>query len=211
VQVQAKIGFTFERALRSFLRLDPDVIMIGEMRDLETAGAAVEASLTGHRVLSTLHPTNAPETVTRMLDMGLDPFTFGDSLLAVLAQRLVRTLCSACKQSDTPSAADLDLLRREFGDDPLWERLGMGKGETVVARPKGCDRCSGTGYRGRAGIHELMPVDDELRHLVYRKALSSELRTLAISKGMIMLKQDGIRKVLQGRTDMTEVRSVCMK
>ncbi|MBI2930663.1 MAG: Flp pilus assembly complex ATPase component TadA [Planctomycetes bacterium] len=211
VQVQSKIGFTFERALRSFLRLDPDVIMIGEMRDLETAGAAVEASLTGHLVFSTLHTNNAPETITRMLDLGLDPFTFGDSLIAILAQRLLRALCSSCRRPCSPTEEQWDLLRREFGDDGLFDALKVRNPEALMATAAGCDRCSGTGYRGRLGIHELLVVDEELRHLVYKKTLSSGIRELAVKKGLITLKQDGIRKILEGKTDLNEVRSVCMK
>jgi type II secretory ATPase GspE/PulE/Tfp pilus assembly ATPase PilB-like protein len=125
VSVLPKIGFTFEKALRSFLRLDPDIIMIGEMRDLETASAAIEASLTGHMVFSTLHTNNAPETVTRLLDMGLDPYTFGDSLLGILAQRLLRTLCKECKERYVPDQAEWDKLRHEFGDDALFDKQGL--------------------------------------------------------------------------------------
>ncbi len=209
VNVHPKIGFTFEKALRSFLRCDPDIIMIGEMRDLETASAAIEASLTGHLVYSTLHTNNAPETVTRLLDMGLDPYTFGDSLLCVLAQRLLRTLCKDCKEAFAPGEEDLAKLRHEYGNDAAFDRLDLSKVE--MARPRGCDRCNKTGYRGRVGIHELMVVDDEIRHLIYEKALSSKVRDAALRKGMVMLKQDGIRKVLRGLTDLDEVRSVCMK
>ncbi len=209
VNVQPKIGFTFEKALRSFLRCDPDIIMIGEMRDLETAGAAIEASLTGHLVFSTLHTNNAPETVTRLLDMGMDPYTFGDSLLCVLAQRLLRTLCKECKERYAPAEEDWAKIRHEYGDDEGFDRLDRSKAE--LARPKGCERCNRTGYRGRLGIHELLVVDDEIRHLVYEKALSSKVRAAALKKGMVMLKQDGLRKVLRGLTDLAEVRSVCMK
>ncbi len=210
VQIHSKVGLTFERALRSFLRLDPDIIMIGEMRDLETASAAVEASLTGHMVFSTLHTNNAPETVTRMLDLGLDPFTFGDALIAILAQRLVRSVCRDCKQVAPPTDEQWTVLRHEFGDDGLFDHL-IPRDKAVVPVTKGCERCSGTGYRGRLGIHELLVVDDEIRHLIYRKALSSEIRAASLKKGMIMLKQDGIRKILSGLTDLNEVRSVCMK
>jgi len=210
VQIQTKVGLTFERCLRSFLRLDPDIIMIGEMRDLETASAAIEASLTGHLVLSTLHTNNAPETVTRMLDLGLDPFTFGDALIAILAQRLVRTLCSSCKQVAPPTDDPWTVLRHEFGDDALFDQLAR-REEAKVGTPKGCERCGNTGYRGRLGIHELLTVDDEIRHLIYRKAISSEIRAASMKKGLILLKQDGIRKILQGKTDLNEVRSVCMK
>ncbi len=211
VNVQPKIGFTFEKALRSFLRCDPDIIMIGEMRDIETAGAAIEASLTGHLVFSTLHTNNAPETVTRLLDMGLDPYTFGDSLLAVVAQRLLRTLCKECRERYAPSEEEWTKLRHEFGDDALWDRQGWSRPKAELARPRGCDRCNKTGYRGRLGIHEELVVDDEIRHLIYGKALSSKVREAAVRKGMVMLKQDGIRKVMRGLTDLAEVRSVCMK
>ncbi|HYF00505.1 MAG TPA: GspE/PulE family protein, partial [Planctomycetota bacterium] len=211
VNVQPKIGFTFEKALRSFLRCDPDIIMIGEMRDLETASSAIEASLTGHMVFSTLHTNNAPETVTRLLDMGLDPYTFGDSLLMVLAQRLVRTLCKDCKEAYQPDEEEWTKLRHEFGDDALFAKLGYTRQKATLARPKGCERCHQTGYRGRAGLHELLVVDDDIRHLIYQKALSSKIREAAIPKGLIMLKQDGIRKILKGLTDLAEVRSVCMK
>jgi type II secretory ATPase GspE/PulE/Tfp pilus assembly ATPase PilB-like protein len=211
VAVQPKIGFTFEKALRSFLRCDPDIIMIGEMRDLETASSAIEASLTGHMVFSTLHTNNAPETLTRLLDMGLDPYTFGDSLLMVLAQRLVRTLCKDCKESYVPDEEEWTKIKYEFGDDPLFQKLGYRREAAKLNRPKGCDRCNKTGYRGRAGLHELLVVDEEIRHMIYQKALSSKVREVAIPKGLIMLKQDGIRKVLKGVTDLAEVRSVCMK
>ena len=211
VSVMPKIGFTFEKALRSFLRLDPDIIMIGEMRDLETSSAAIEASLTGHMVFSTLHTNNAPETVTRLLDMGLDPYTFGDSLLGILAQRLLRTLCKECKERYTPDEAEFETLRREFGDDQLWAKQGYEREKVQLARARGCERCNKSGYKGRAGIHELLAVDDDIRHKIYGKELSSKIRELAVKKGMVMLKQDGIRKIMKGLTDLGEVRSVCMK
>jgi type II secretory ATPase GspE/PulE/Tfp pilus assembly ATPase PilB-like protein len=211
VSVMPKIGFTFEKALRSFLRLDPDIIMIGEMRDLETASAAIEASLTGHMVFSTLHTNNAPETITRLLDMGLDPFTFGDSLLGVLAQRLLRTLCKECKEKYTPDETEWAKLKHEFGDDALWDKQGYVREKTELCRPRGCERCNKSGYKGRAGIHELLIVDDEIRLLIYGKELSSKVRDLGIKKGMVMLKQDGIRKIMKGLCDLLEVRAVCMK
>ena len=211
VSVLPKIGFTFEKALRSFLRLDPDIIMIGEMRDLETASAAIEASLTGHMVFSTLHTNNAPETVTRLLDMGLDPYTFGDSLLGILAQRLLRTLCKECKERYVPDQAEWDKLRHEFGDDALFDKQGYVREKIELARARGCERCNKSGYKGRAGIHELLLVDDEIRHMIYGKELSSKVRELAVKKGMVMLKQDGIRKIMKGLVDLTEVRAVCMK
>jgi len=181
------------------------------MRDLETASAAIEASLTGHMVFSTLHTNNAPETITRLLDMGLDPYTFGDSLLGVLAQRLLRTLCKECKEKYTPDTAEWDKLRREFGDDALWEKQGYVREKVELARARGCDRCNKSGYKGRAGIHELLAVNDEIRALIYGKQLSSKVREVGIKTGMVLLKQDGIRKVIKGLADMTEVRSVCMK
>jgi len=211
VAVQPKIGFTFEKALRSFLRCDPDIIMIGEMRDLETASAAIEASLTGHVVFSTLHTNNAPETITRLLDMGLDPYSFGDSILGILAQRLLRTLCKECKERYTPDETEWTKLRHEFDNDELFDKQGFVREKTELCRPRGCERCNKTGYKGRAGIHELLRVDDELRHLIYGKELSSKVRALAVKKGMVMLKQDGIRKIMKGLTDLAEVRSVCMK
>ncbi len=211
VSVLPKIGFTFEKALRSFLRLDPDIIMIGEMRDLETAGAAIEASLTGHMVFSTLHTNNAPETLTRLLDMGLDPYTFGDSLLGVLAQRLLRTLCKECKERYTPDQAEFDKLKLEFGDDALWAKQGYVREKVELCRARGCERCNKSGYKGRAGIHELLAVDDEIRQMIYSKQLSSKIREVGIKKGMVLLKQDGIRKIMKGLTDLGEVRSVCMK
>jgi type II secretory ATPase GspE/PulE/Tfp pilus assembly ATPase PilB-like protein len=209
--VHAKIGFTFEKALRSFLRCDPDIIMIGEMRDLETSEAAIEASLTGHLVFSTLHTNNAPETITRLLDMGLDPYTFGDSLLCVLAQRLVRTLCKECKEAYTPDEEEWAKLRHDFGNDALFDRIGLSREGAKMARARGCDRCNKSGYKGRLGVHELLVVDDDLRHMIYTKELSSKVRAAAIEKGLVMLKQDGIRKVIKGLTDLAEVRSVCMK
>jgi type II secretory ATPase GspE/PulE/Tfp pilus assembly ATPase PilB-like protein len=143
--------------------------------------------------------------------MGLDPYTFGDSLLGVLAQRLLRTLCKECKEKYTPDAAEWDKLRREFGDDALWEKQGYAREKVELGRAKGCERCNKTGYKGRAGIHELLTVDDEIRSLIYGKQLSAKIRELGIKRGMVLLKQDGIRKVIKGIADLAEVRSVCMK
>jgi type II secretory ATPase GspE/PulE/Tfp pilus assembly ATPase PilB-like protein len=181
------------------------------MRDLETASAAIEASLTGHMVFSTLHTNNAPETITRLLDMGLDPFTFGDSLLGVLAQRLLRTLCKECKEKYTPDETEWAKLKHEFGDDALWDKQGYVREKMELCRPRGCERCNKSGYKGRAGIHELLLVDDATRLLIYGKELSSKVRDLAIKNGMVMLKQDGIRKIMKGLVDLLEVRAVCMK
>jgi type II secretory ATPase GspE/PulE/Tfp pilus assembly ATPase PilB-like protein len=210
VQVNTKIGLTFERALRAFLRLDPDVIMIGEIRDRETADAAIEASLTGHLVLSTLHTNSAPETVTRLLEMGLDPFTFGDSLLAVLAQRLVRRICDSCRESYTPPADEFNALRSHFGDNARFDAMKVERKKLQLVRAAGCELCFNTGYRGRAGIHELLVVTPEIRKLVHARAESAAIRKAAIASGLWLLKQDGIRKVIEGRTDLKEVLATCV-
>jgi len=210
VQINPKIGFTFAAALRSFLRLDPDVIMVGEMRDEETAGIAVEASLTGHLVFSTLHTNSASETVTRLLEMGLDPYSFSDSLLCVLAQRLARRLCSSCKETYTPEQAELDDLLDEYGRDS-FAASGIDPGTITLARAQGCDQCGQSGYSGRLGIHEVLDASDHLKYLVKRRADTDDIRAQAVQDGMTSLKQDGILKVLQGITDIHEVRRVCIK
>ena len=212
VQVHAKIGFTFAAALRAFLRADPDVIMIGEMRDHETAEAGIEASLTGHMVFSTLHTNSAPETVVRLLDMGLDPYSFGDSLLGVLAQRLIRRQCGKCKKPVELNEDNLSKLKKEFGYDEGWDKYELEK-EPVMFETggEGCDKCGGGGYKGRMGIHEYMTNSDELRAIIYRNGKVAELREQALKEGMLTLKQDGIRKVLQGFSDITEIRRVCIK
>ena len=183
--------------------------MIGEMWDVETCGAGIEASLTGHLVFSTLHTNNAPETVTRLLDLGIDPFTFGDSLLGVLAQRLLRTLCKSCKQEYTAGEAEWEELKREFGADKLWDKQGFDRKKVKLYKPNGCDRCNQSGFKGRCGIHELLAVDAEIRKLIYSKALSNEIRKVAIPKGLVMLKQDGICKVIKGLCTIKEVKAVC--
>lgn len=210
VQVHAKIGLSFERCLRSFLRCDPDIIMIGEMRDTETAEAAIEASLTGHLVFSTLHTNSAPETVTRLLDIGVDPFAFGDSLLGVLAQRLVRKICSKCKEEYVATEQEWNILREEYGTEG-FDALCFKREEMKIARGKGCETCNNTGYKGRVGIHEFLVIDDDIRQLIYKKAQSHLIRDLGLKRGLILLKQDGIRKVLMRYTDFKEVRSACMK
>ena len=220
VQVNPKIDWTFAKALRAFLRADPDVIMVGEIRDQETAAMAVEASLTGHLVMSTLHTNSAPETVTRLLDMGLDPFNFGDSLLAVLAQRLVRRLCTHCRTTRPASLEETDELLDDymhaFGKEAPttresvhagWlQRAGQGAGLMLHHCP-GCKECDGTGYQGRAGIHELMGVSRELRRLVQNRAPAEALQHIALFEGMRTLRQDGIDKVLDGITSIEEVRA----
>ena len=210
VQVHAKIDFTFARAMRSFLRADPDVIMVGEMRDHETAAIGVEASLTGHLVFSTLHTNSAPETIVRLLDMDIDPFNFADALLGILAQRLVRTLC-ACKEAYLPSQEEFAELMQEYGMEQ-WAKLGVSYSPSLrLHRPKGCSRCSDSGYKGRMGIHELLVASDEVKRLVQKRRPVEELRQRAVDEGMTTLLQDGIQKVLQGHTDFKQVRAVCMK
>lgn len=220
VQVNPRIDWTFAKALRAFLRADPDVIMVGEIRDEETASMAVEASLTGHLVMSTLHTNSAPETVTRLLDMGLDPFNFGDSLLAILAQRLVRRLCPQCRAPRRASADEIDELMDDylqaFGaeapigrDDVLkgWQQQNSRDGRLVLYASPGCDACDHTGFKGRAGIHELMTVTRELRRLVQTRAPAEVLQRVALGEGMRTLRQDGIDKVLAGITTIAEVRA----
>jgi type II secretory ATPase GspE/PulE/Tfp pilus assembly ATPase PilB-like protein len=211
VQVNPRIGFTFAAALRSFLRLDPDVIMVGEMRDEETATIAVEASLTGHLVFSTLHTNSAPETVTRLLEMGLDPYSFSDSLVCILGQRLARRLCMDCKESFQPSAAEFEELVNEYGRIE-FNNTGLGLEDVVMFRAVGCDQCGHSGYRGRLGIHEVLECTDAIKGLIKKRSADTEnVREQAASDGMTTLKQDGILKVLRGLSDIHEVRRVCIK
>ncbi|MFZ5571376.1 MAG: GspE/PulE family protein [Thermodesulfobacteriota bacterium] len=211
VQVKPKIGFDFAAAMRAFLRADPDVIMVGEMRDKETTHIGIEASLTGHLVFSTLHTNSAPESVTRLLDMGMDPFNFADAILAILAQRLVRTLCKNCKKAYHPQEAEFNELVREYGQNE-FERLGIKYGDDLMLyKASGCDACSNTGYRGRMGIHELLMGTDDIKRLIQRSAPMEEIRDQAIKEGMTTLKQDGIEKIFAGHTDLLQVRKVCIK
>jgi type II secretory ATPase GspE/PulE/Tfp pilus assembly ATPase PilB-like protein len=221
VQVNAKIGWTFAKALRSFLRADPDVIMVGEIRDKETAQIAIEASLTGHLVLSTLHTNSAPETVTRLIDMGMDPFNFADSLLGVLAQRLVRRWCPDCRTSEVAPEAFIDELLDDylhsFGQAPRPERASVlydwveefgHNGLLTRYHAPGCDKCQGSGLRGRVGIHELMTITPGLRRLIQTGARPEQLQLEAIQNGQLRtLRQDGICKVLSGHTSIEEVRA----
>ena len=210
VQTHSKIGYTFAEAMRSFLRADPDIIMVGEMRDAETAAMGLEASLTGHLVLSTLHTNSAPETVTRLIDMGMNPLNFADALLGILAQRLVRTICPDCKESYNPKKDEFDLLAEEYDKD-LFEELNISYGEDLqLFRASGCENCNDSGYRGRAGIHELLVASSEIKELIQNRAHMEEIRRAAINEGMRTLKQDGILKVFQGLTDFTQVRRVCI-
>ncbi|RZI56198.1 MAG: pilus assembly protein PilB [Rubrivivax sp.] len=219
VQVNPKIDWTFAKALRAFLRADPDVIMVGEIRDEETAEIAVEASLTGHLVLSTLHTNSAPETVTRLLDMGMDPFNFADSLLAVLAQRLVRRICPSCRKSEPMTDATLNELLDDYlhvfsaenrpdREKVLAEWKGLyGQPNLLQYHAPGCEKCDNSGFKGRAGLHELLIVTRPIRRLIQTGGRAEELMHLAMSEGMTTLRQDGIAKVLQGVTTLGEVRS----
>ncbi len=210
VQVNARIGFTFAAALRAFLRADPDVIMVGEMRDEETTAMGIEASLTGHLVFSTLHTNSAPETVTRLLDMGMDPFSFSDAILCILAQRLARRLCSDCRELYTPTPQEIEEIISEYGPEEFG-RTGINAAAITLARPVGCPKCTESGYRGRLGLHEILAGTDEMKSLIKKKGEVELIRQQAIRDGMTTLKQDGILKCFQGVTDIKEVRRVCIK
>lgn len=217
VQVNAKIGWTFAAAMRSFLRADPDVIMVGEMRDEETTQTAIEASLTGHLVLSTLHTNSAPESIVRLLDLGMDPFNFADALQAVLAQRLAKSLCPQCKQEHDAELPEIDDLINEYvvGTklDPAllleqWKTEYANENKFKLYQAVGCKYCNKTGYRGRVGLHELMVVTPTIKHLIQTRSVVSKLLDCALEAGMKTLKQDGITKVLRGHTDIAQVRAV---
>jgi len=209
LQVQPQIGLTFASAMRSFLRADPDVIMVGEMRDQETANMGIEASLTGHMVLSTLHTNTAPETVTRLIDMGMEPFSFSDALLGILSQRLARQLCGKCKVQYDATPDETDEFSRYIGADAV-ERATTG-GVFKLWRADGCVECEKTGYRGRLALHELLVNNDEIRAAIQRKATTGEIRDLAQQAGMQTLLQDGVAKCLQGHTDLKQVLAVCSR
>lgn len=211
VQVHPKIGFTFAEALRSFLRADPDVIMIGEMRDPETAKIAIEASLTGHLVLSTLHTNSAPETVVRLIEMGMDPFNFADAFLGILAQRLARRLCEHCKEPYRPDRTTFETLVHAYG--PEWHekhQLPPNAEDLTLMKSVGCEKCDGCGYRGRVAIHELLVGSESVKDGIRKNLPVDELKALAMQEGMVTLKQDGIQKVLQGITDLDQVLKVCL-
>jgi len=210
VQVNPKIGLDFARAMRSFLRSDPDVIMVGEMRDFETAKIGIEASLTGHLVLTTLHTNSAPETVVRLLDMGIDPLNFADSLLGILAQRLAKCLCKECREPYHPSQEEYDTIAMNYGEEHFAKlRIPYNK-DFRLYRAKGCPDCNMTGYRGRIALHELLINSDIIKSLIQRQATVDEVRETAIEEGMSLLFQDGIHKVLDGLTDFDQVRRVCI-
>jgi type IV pilus assembly protein PilB len=198
VHVNRKAGLTFASAMRSFLRQDPDIIMVGEIRDLETAEMAVQASLTGHLVLSTLHTNDAPASITRLMDMGVEPFLISSSVIAVLAQRLGRRICPNCKEPYKPPA---EALRRVgFGVEDVEN--------VVFYRGRGCEHCRHTGYRGRTGVFELMVLNEEIQDLTVKRAPLSEVRNAALAHGMKTLKQDGFQKVLEGQTTVEEIMRV---
>lgn len=231
VQVNPKTGFTFAIAMRAFLRADPDVVMVGEMRDAETVETGIEASLTGHMVFSTLHTNSAPESIVRLLDMGMDPFNFADALLGILAQRLGKRLCSKCKKAYTPDQKELDDIVSEYSleltrtsswaKDPAaarkqlleqWRKeFGNDKGEFTLYQPVGCPECNNSGYKGRVGLHELLVCTDPIKKQIQEKARVAEVLATALEEGMRTLKQDGIEKVMQGITDLHQVRAVCIK
>jgi type II secretory ATPase GspE/PulE/Tfp pilus assembly ATPase PilB-like protein len=230
VQVNRKAGLDFATVMRAFLRADPDVIMVGEMRDKETVSMGIEASLTGHLVFATLHTNSAPESIVRLLDMGMDPFNFADALLGILAQRLAKRLCSDCKQAYHPDDAEIDQMLDEFCSeleatesflrdakagrkavlDGWKERYGDEDGNFTMYRPVGCDKCN-KGYRGRVGLHELMIGTDKVKKLLQEHARVAQLLAAALEDGMLTLKMDGIEKVLSGITDLKMVRQVCIK
>lgn len=231
VQMNPKAGLTFATAMRAFLRADPDVIMVGEMRDQETTSVAIEASLTGHLVMSTLHTNSAPESVVRLLDMGMDPFNFADAILGILAQRLIKKLCKHCKKPVVASHEEIQQLLSEYCEElrhtEAWKQDSKAvlkgvyddwagnhadeKGEFTIYHPVGCPECSNTGYSGRLGLFELLKGSDAIKRNIQERARVSEIFSTAISEGMRTLKQDGIEKVLQGVTDMQQVRTACIK
>jgi type II secretory ATPase GspE/PulE/Tfp pilus assembly ATPase PilB-like protein len=230
VQVNKKAGLDFAAVMKSFLRADPDIIMVGEMRDKETTSTGIEASLTGHLVFATLHTNSAPESIIRLLDMGMDPFNFSDALLGILAQRLAKRLCS-CKQPYTPEAAELTAFLREYCEELMstprfkadpkaamegvyrdWvKHYGSEKGQLALYKPVGCDKCGGSGFKGRCGLHELLVASDRLKKAIQEHARVAEMLAISLEEGMRTLKQDGMEKCLTGVTHIKEVRSVCIK
>jgi len=211
VQVHPKIGFTFATAMRAFLRADPDVIMIGEMRDKETADIAIEASLTGHLVMSTLHTNSSVETITRLLDMGCDSFNFADSMLGVLAMRLCKRICSDCKETYHPTQQEYDELVQGYGAR-YWEKLGVTYTEDwTLSRGRGCEICNHSGFKGRVALHELLVGSEDIKNLIQAKARTAEILSVAMRDGMVTLLQNGIQKVLRGLTTYRQVRAVAIK
>ncbi len=230
MQVNAKIDLTFANAMRAFLRADPDVIMVGEMRDKETVSTGVEASLTGHLVFSTLHTNSAPESIVRLLDMGMDPFNFADALLGILAQRLAKRLCKDCKTAYAPSEEEITRLAQEYCIEEVknqenedagkvykktlagWaEKYTNDEQKFTLYKATGCKTCDDSGYRGRIGIHELLIGTDAVKHNILTKATVGQLVATGLKEGMRTLRQDGIEKVVQGHTDILAIRAVCTK
>jgi type II secretory ATPase GspE/PulE/Tfp pilus assembly ATPase PilB-like protein len=210
VEVKPKIGLDFARVMRAFLRADPDVIMIGEMRDEETASIGIEASLTGHLVFSTLHTNSAPETITRLLDMGLNPLNFSDAFLAVLAQRLTRRLCKDCMKEHPLTKDEYEMIYVDYGEK-YWGRAGIEyDSDLTLYRRVGCQACSNTGYSGRMAIHELMEGTPRIKLMIKKQANTEMIFAQAMKEGMSTLRQDGIMRVFKGLTDMSEVRRVCI-
>jgi type II secretory ATPase GspE/PulE/Tfp pilus assembly ATPase PilB-like protein len=187
--------------------------MVGEMRDKETTSIGIEASLTGHLVFSTLHTNSAPESITRLLDMGMDPFNFADAILCILAQRLVRTLCKQCKEDYHPTEEEYKDLIRQYGTvEEFMTNVGVPYSDDLrLYRANGCDQCNNTGYAGRMGLHELLMGTDEMKKLIQENAKMEDIRGQAIQDGMTTLKQDGISKIFGGHCDLMQVRKVCIK
>jgi type II secretory ATPase GspE/PulE/Tfp pilus assembly ATPase PilB-like protein len=231
VQMNPKAGLNFATAMKAFLRADPDIIMVGEMRDKETTSIGIEASLTGHLVFATLHTNSAPESIIRLLDMGMDPFNFSDALLGILAQRLAKRLCGKCKQPHVASQEEVKLLLEEYCQElkntDIWKKdpkaayesiyrewaksFADDKGQFTLYNPVGCETCGGTGYKGRVGLHELLLGTDLIKKLIQEHARVADILAAALNDNMRTLKQDGMEKVLQGITDMHQVRAVCIK
>lgn len=229
VQINKKAGIDFALVMRAFLRADPDIIMVGESRDKETVSMGIEASLTGHLVFSTLHTNSAPESIVRLLDMGMDPFNFADALLGILAQRLARKLCD-CKEAYQPDADELRLFVTEYAQDLVltaawkadpegaaqrlqdaWRTLYGKDGVLFFHRAKGCEKCKQTGYKGRLGLHELLVADDNIKRMIQEHARVAEIFAASVENGMRTLKMDGMEKVMLGLTDLKQVRAVCIK
>jgi len=211
IQVQGNINLTFARVLKSFLRADPDIIMVGETRDEETAKTVIEASLTGHLVLSTLHTNSAPETITRLLGMGIDSYSFADSILGIIAQRLVRKICPACRRPTFLDNNEKEIVIEEFGHHPLKSISLNDFDEATIFSSAGCSQCKNSGYKGRFAIHEVLFVTDEIKKLIEQKRPVTEIREEALRGGMFTLKQDGIQKVFMGETDFRQIRAACIR
>jgi type II secretory ATPase GspE/PulE/Tfp pilus assembly ATPase PilB-like protein len=211
VEVKTQIGLTFQVALRSLLRADPDVVMIGEMRDRDAAHTAIEASLTGHLVLSTIHTNNAAETVTRLIEMGEDPFNLADALLGIVAQRLTRKLCPFCKEAYHPTHAEYARLSDFYGEE-LFREHGCQEYSAAITlmHKRGCEKCGGSGYKGRIAIHELLLCTELVKQTIKNKASVADIQQTAMAEGMRTLRMDGISKVIQGVTDLEQIQRVCL-